>query len=141
MKAIYDPNQLSVVFGGFPISGFAKDTTLEIEHENPPQPYYKITTDIHGNISRTRRVNNSIVKITLTLKRESYSNNTLNNFVEMDRLTNGGVFPILITESNGTTLFACSYAFVSDVPRSVTCYYSNEKIIEWTIQASGITQN
>ena len=133
MAKVWDANQLSVVFGGFPISGFAEDTGLEIERENPQ---YTTKTDIHGNVSRSR-VNKDMTKITVTLMRGSYSNNILSNFVEMDRLKNSGVFPILITESNGTTLFACTNAFILHSPK--TGYGTEEKNVEWIIQASGVT--
>ena len=135
MEKVYDPNQLSVVFGGSPISGFAEDTMLEIEHEDQ---LFKFKSDVHGNVSRTK-INKDLTKITLTLTRDSYSNNTLNSFVEMDRLTNGGVFPIIIKDPNGVTMFACTHACVSSRPK--ISYGGDEKNREWTIQASGITQH
>jgi hypothetical protein len=131
---VYDPNSLSVVFGGVPMSGFAEDSMLTIERENP---LYKVTTDIHGVMSRCK-INKDMTKITITLTQSSYSNNVLSNFVEMDRLSNSGVFPVSIKEPTGTTLFACTHAFVLESPKVE--FASEEKTREWVIQASGVTQ-
>lgn len=134
MAKTYDPNNLSVVFGGVPISGFAVDEGLSIERENP---LYKSTVDLHGNPTRTK-INNDSTKITLTLTHKAYSNNILSNFIEMDRLNNSGVFPVSIKEPGGSTLFACTHAYVLEAPK--LGYGADEKNKTWTIQAHGVTQ-
>lgn len=134
MANVYNPNNLSVVFGGRVISGFAVDDALTIEREHP---HYKTNFDLHGNPTRTK-VNNDSTKITVTLTHKSPSNNVLGNFLELDRLNGGGVFPISIKEPDGASFFVCTHAYITDSPK--IGYAGEEKTKTWSIQAYGVTQ-
>lgn len=127
----FDANQLSVVFGVTPITGFAKDTSLTIETENAQ---YNYNTDLHGNVTRYR-INDNSAKITLTLTQSSSSNDLLSNYVELDNQSDSGVFPIFIKDANSTTLFTSTSASIMQVPSNE--YGEDEKNREWVIMASG----
>ena len=130
----FDPHQLSVVFGLTPIVGFAEDSMISIENENPQ---YNSSYDIHGNVTRYK-VNKNNAKITLILTQTSRSNDVLSNYVELDRVSDAGVFPVMIKDPNGSTLFSCQHAWVKQSP---TVEYGMEaKNREWIIEASGISQ-
>lgn len=130
----FDPAQLSVVFGITPIVGFAVDSMISIENENPQ---YNSNYDIHGNVTRYR-VNKNTAKITVTLTQVSRSNDLLSNYVELDRVSNAGVFPIMIKDPNGTTLFSFREAWVKQVP--IIDYGEEAKNREWVIEASGVSR-
>jgi hypothetical protein len=127
---VYDGNQLSVVFGMTPLTGFAKDTSLRIERENPQ---YKYNTDLHGNVSRSR-VNDNSAKITITLMKASSSNELLSSYVELDRQSDSGTFPILIKDASSTDLFMSASASIMQVPSNE--YGEEEKTKEWVIMAT-----
>ena len=130
----YDPKQLSVVFGITPIVGFAVDTMISIESENPK---YTSNHDIHGNVTRYR-VNKRVAKITVTLIQSSRSNDLLSNYAELDEVSDAGVFPIMIKDPNGTTLFSCPEAWIIEPP---TLDFGEEaKNREWVIEANGFNQ-
>jgi hypothetical protein len=129
----FDANQLSVVFGVTPITGFAKDTSLTIETENPQ---YHHNTDLHGNATRYR-INDTSAKITLTLTQSSSSNTLLSNYVELDRQNDSGVFPIFIKDANSTTLFTSTSAYIMQVPSNE--YGEDGKTREWVLMASGVS--
>lgn len=129
---VYDPHQLSVVFGVTPINGFAEDTMISIDIE---EPQYNATTDIHGNVTRFR-VNKNMAKITITLTQSSPSNDVLSSFVEADRINNSGTFPVMIKDPNGTTLFSSTSSYVEQVP-SIE-FGNDNKNREWLIRATSI---
>lgn len=129
---VYDPHQLSVVFGVTPINGFAEDTMISIDVE---EPQYNATTDIHGNVTRFR-VNKNMAKITITLTQSSPSNDVLSSYVEADRINNSGIFPVMIKDPNGTTLFSSTDAYVESVPS--TSFGNDNKDREWIIRATSI---
>ena len=130
----FDPNQLSVVFGVSPISGFAEDTMITIENDNPK---YNYNNDIHGNVTRYR-VNKNTAKITLILTQDSKSNNILSNYVELDRINDAGVFPVMLKDPSGSTIFSCEYASIQSEPKIE--FGQDAKNREWVIHASNITQ-
>lgn len=129
---VYDPHQLSVVFGVTPINGFAEDTMISIDVE---EPQYNATTDIHGNVTRFR-VNRNMAKITITLTQSSPSNDVLSSYVEADRINNSGIFAVMIKDPNGTTLFSSTDAYVEQVPS--TSFGNDNKDREWIIRATSI---
>jgi hypothetical protein len=129
---VYDPHQLSVVFGVTPINGFAEDTMISIDIE---EPQYNATTDIHGNVTRFR-VNKNMAKITITLTQSSPSNDVLSAYVEADRINNSGTFPVMIKDPNGTTLFSSTSSYVEQVP--TTSFGNDNKNREWLIRATSI---
>lgn len=129
----FDANQLSVVFGVSPIVGFAKDNALTIETENAQ---WGQTVDLRGNVSRYR-INNNVSKITLSLVQSSSSNSLLSNYVELDNQSGAGTFPIIIKDSNSTTLFTSQSAYVLQVPSNE--YGEEEKNREWVIMATNNT--
>ena len=130
----FDPKQLSIVFGISPIIGFAEDSMLTIENENPQ---YNYSNDIHGNVTRYR-INKNTAKITIILTQNSTSNELLSNYVELDRVNDGGVFSVMIKDPNGSTVFSCEYASVQQTPKVE--FGSEAKTREWIIHASNISQ-
>ena len=68
----------------------------------------------------------------------SPSNDLLSSYVELDRVSNAGVFPLMIKDNNGTSLFTSTAAFVEQVP---SVEFANEnKNREWVIKATNVTK-
>lgn len=130
----YDPAKLSVVCGGIPIHGFAEDTMFDIEFEDDQ---YNESSDIRGNITRVK-VNKNSATLTLHILQNSSSNDVFNSFIEADRLSNSGVFPVIIKDEEGNTIFACSAAYVKGISKA--SYGSENNTREWIIRATGITK-
>ena len=125
----YDPNQLSVILGVSAINGFAEDSMLSIEVEDAQ---YNITTDVHGAPTRFKQ-NKNIAKVTLTLTQSSSSNNTLSSYIEADRINNAGVFPLMIKDNSGSTLFTSTNCYIEQIP--TTEFGNDNKNREWVIIA------
>lgn len=131
---VYDPAQVSVIVGTSPVSGFAADSMLMIEMEDPQ---YVLATDRDGDATRFK-VNKSIAKITIKLTQTSPSNDLLSSYVEADRLSNAGVFLLMIKDYNGTSLFSSTAAYVEQVPQ---VEFGNEnKDREWIIKATNVSK-
>ena len=131
---VYDPTQVGIIVGTSPMNGFAEDSMITIEMEDPQ---YSISTDISGEATRFK-VNKSIAKVTIRLTQTSPSNDLLSSYVEADRISNAGVFPLMIKDNNGTSLFTSTAAFIEQVP---SMEFANEnKNREWVIKATNVTK-
>jgi hypothetical protein len=107
MEKILNGNQLSVVFGVSPIFGFVDGTSLLIT--TPPN--YNYDRDLYGNITRSR-INDNSAEIILTLTKASSANALLSNFVELDRQSDAGTFPIFIKDVHGNNIFTSKSASI-----------------------------
>jgi|JFJP01.1.fsa_nt_gi hypothetical protein len=131
---VYDPTQVGVIVGTSPINGFAEDSMITIEMEDPQ---YVVATDISGSPTRFK-TNKALAKVTIRLTQTSPSNDLLSSYVELDRISNAGVFPLMIKDNNGTSLFTSTAAFVEQVP---SVEFANEnKNREWVIKATNVAK-
>lgn len=126
MTYFYNPEKLSVVCGGIPIRGFDKDSVINIEFDHPQ---YRKNIDTQDIVSSAT--------IIIHLLQSSSSNDVFNSFVEADRLNDSGIFPIIIKDQNGNTIFACSAAYVKEI--SKISYGSENNTREWVIRVTGVT--
>jgi len=115
----FDPKSLIITIGGAVISGYADGEFLSIIADN--QQFTKIT----GADGFTTRVksNNYGGTMTLTLSQTSPSNDVLSGFLNLDRISNLGVLPILIKDLSGTTTLFSAQGWIQQFP-DVT--FSNE---------------
>ena len=72
---VYDPTQVGVIVGTSPINGFAEDSMITIEMEDPQ---YVVATDISGSPTRFK-TNKALAKVTIRLTQTSPSNDLLIN--------------------------------------------------------------
>jgi hypothetical protein len=128
----FNGNQLSVVFGISPIVGFIQDTSLTIETRDGE---YNYNHDLHGNVTRSR-INDNSATIKITLTQATRSNVLLSEYVELDRQSNSGIFPICIKDSNNNTLFTSQSASII-----VSDQHWAQKDREWLILATDNTFN
>ncbi len=107
----YDPAQVSIIFAGFPIEGFADGTFIVVERRNP---MWGLTIGADGPGARAKS-NDKSGTITITLLQTSLSNDALSGVALADELSNDGVAPFMMKDLNGNTLLAAETAWISKV--------------------------
>ena len=93
----YDPKNVTVVFGVFPIGGFADKSSIGVTKS---EPTYEKVVGINGIISRGRNLNKS-GEVAIVLAQTSLSNAALSLLSIADELTGDAVLPLVITEITG----------------------------------------
>jgi hypothetical protein len=97
----YDPKEVIITIGGVPMSGFSDGTFLEIVRN---EPTWNTVVGADGLVTRGK-TNNFSGTLTLTLKQSSPSNDVLSGFMAIDEATNQGVFPILVKDLSGNSVY------------------------------------
>lgn len=128
----YSPKKVSVVIGGFIISGYAEGSFVKVEYED--DAFTKVT-GADGETSRTHSANISGT-ITLTLLQTSESNDVLSGLHIADRLSLQGVVPVLIKDNNGTTFAGAPEAWIKKMPESEFAKEMGER--EWVIDCGAL---
>lgn len=124
----YNSSRVLVVVGGIPLTGLAEDTFVEI---TPAAARVTASVGADGEIARSINPNR-MHTVTITLQATSASNDALSGLAFVDESTDGGgVFPILIQDLSGRTMFAASQAWISSLPSITFGAEAGER--EWTI--------
>lgn len=103
----YNAKQVSVILGGFPISGFADGQFLSIV---PNADLYELTVGTDGDGTRSAQ-NNKSAQITLSLLQSSVSNAVLESLAEGEE-----TFALLIKDNSGSTIYSAATAWVRRRP-------------------------
>lgn len=114
MLRTYDPKQVTVIFGAKIITGFSDSTFITAERN---EQAFNLKVGVDGEGTRAKS-NNKSGKVTLTLMQSSPSNDDLSAVALSDELTNGGVRPLLIKDSSGTTLVSAVTSWVQKLANS-----------------------
>ena len=123
----FDPNDVALVIGGIPMGGFADGTFILFEYD---EDTFTKTQGADGESTRVKSNNNDGV-LTLTLAQSSDSNLALTGIVELDRLTNAGVVPVLLKEINSATTLFSAQAYI--MKRANVEYSKEVTNREWPI--------
>jgi hypothetical protein len=107
----YDPSQVSVVFGGIPLSGFADGTFITVMRS---EDAYTKESGADGVVSRSKSSDRS-GEATLTLSQTSPSNDVLSGIALLDENSNTGVLPFIIKDNSGRTLASSGNAWIRKV--------------------------
>ena len=108
----YDPKNVSVIYGGKIITGFADGTFITAERN---EQAYTLKVGVDGEGARARN-NNKSGKVSIVLMQTSSSNDDLSGFALADELGNAGVAPLYIKDHNGTTLVTALSAWIQKMP-------------------------
>lgn len=129
---VNDPNNVQIIVGGIPITGFGTGDFLQIDQ---PDDTFTDTQGADGEVIRSRNTPNPMVTITITLMESSAGNTVLSALHELDRIAgNGaGVVPFLYKDGTGTSLFAAEKSWVSKPPTIVKGKEGKERT--WTLRA------
>ena len=131
----YDPNQVQVIVGGFPMSGFADGTFVTVE-KNEDAWALQMGTDGEGTRSKS---NNESGRVIITLMQSSESNDILNGFAESDRLSNSGLVPVMVKDSLGSALHAAEQAWIVKKPASEYAREAGPR--EWILETDNLQDN
>jgi len=105
----YNPAQVTVIVNGFPMSGFADGTFVNITM-NADGIISSVGAD--GEIARAINTDRRCT-VTISLQQTSPANAYLSSLFSMDLLTCGGIIgPILVQDLCGETLFMASQSWV-----------------------------
>ena len=121
----YDPKDVSVIVGGFPMTGFADGEFITVERSNNT---FEKATGADGETTRVKQ-NDKSGEMTLTLMQTSQSNNILTTFAIADEEANAGIVPVLIKEGNSGTILESAFAWIRK-PAAVS-YGKDVSTREW----------
>lgn len=133
----YDPSQVTIVFAGIPISGFADGTFLSVE-QNEDSFTLQIGTDGEGTRSKT---NNRSGRVTLTLMQSSMANDLLASMHSVDLLSpsGDGIGPLLIKDISGRSMFAAEKAWIVRAPTGEFGREATSR--DWVIETDHLIQS
>jgi hypothetical protein len=136
MLRTFDPNQVSVIFGGI-IGGYADGTFISVE-QNEDSFGLVVGTDGEGCRSRS---NNRSARVTITLGQWSASNQALSAIHNADILTPGGdgILPFILKDNSGTTICSAEKAWITKPP-SVS-YGRDPESREWVLETDNMIWN
>lgn len=132
----FDPNQLTVTYGPYIITGFAESPMVTVELD---KPRWNTEDDVHGNSIRYG-VKSTTATITLTLTQGSPSNDTLTLISKLDTQFGTGALPFTIKDNSGTSEFKALRAYIESTPSAAYANTTGNNR-EWTIKAAGIDYN
>ena len=110
----YDAKNVIITIAGVPMSGFSDGTFLEVVRN---EPTWTTVVGADGLVTRSK-TNNLTGTLTLTLKQSSPSNDVLSGLLAVDELTNQGVFPVLIKDLSGNSIYFSANAWITQYPSS-----------------------
>lgn len=110
----YDPSSVIITIAGVPMSGFTEATFLEIDRN---EPTWNMVVGADGLVTRSK-TNNFSGTLTLTLKQSSPSNDVLSGLLAIDEATNAGVFPVLVKDLTGNSIYFAAQAWITQYANS-----------------------
>jgi hypothetical protein len=129
----YDPSQVSVVFLGNLIEGFAPGTFISVTL--PP-----LTADEAGVNSVARlKLNDRRASIEISLLQTNSANSTLTGIVTLDKAGNG-VGPLVIKDGSGNSLFFALNAWIEQEP-NITYASDSVGTYTWTLKCADYEAN
>lgn len=110
----YDPSAVFMIYGEIPISGFAQDAAISVEHDEDD---WTLVVGVDGEGTRSKTSNGSGT-ITVSLMQSSPTNALLSAARTLDKETPGGTGgkALLIKDNSGTTLFSAATAWIQKPP-------------------------
>lgn len=129
---IYDPDQVSLIFAGVEITGWADGSFVKVEHTTPRRASVAGTD---GDVTRSRSKDKRGM-ITFRLMQTSPSNDILSAISIADDLApNGaGVAPVLVRDGQGRANYAGAQAWIVDQPDAEFDRGAKER--EWKIEVA-----
>lgn len=105
----YNPKEVMISVGGCIVSGYAEDSFVTIEPN--AQGTQKIV-GCDGEIARALDPDNTY-KVRIALLQTSDANSYLQSMRDLDYATGEGMFPIIVKDLRGGTLFQAEQAWVT----------------------------
>jgi hypothetical protein len=109
----YETDKVLLVIAGIPVTGFGKDTFIEIEREEDSFTTYVGSL---GDVCRTKNLNKT-GKLTITLMMDAPSNNLLAAQAQIDEEFATGVGPFMLKDMSGTMFASGAECWVMKRPK------------------------
>jgi Protein of unknown function (DUF3277) len=126
----WSPDQVDVIFGGVPVSGFSEDAIIKLTEANDR---FSLTAGVLGDLTRSKDPAVHGV-LTVSLMLSSRSNDVLSAMHQADILAPGGagVVPCAVNDRNGTGLFVAPESWIIRFPD----WELAKKVgkVDWSIQ-------
>lgn len=126
----YDFSQVSVIVGGFAMTGFADGSSVTVERD---EDAFTLSVGSDGEAARSKS-NNFAGKITIKLMQTSPSNDVLSAFAKADELSNSGVIPSMVKDNLGRSLHMAENSWVERMPSSDYARESGTR--EWVMRTN-----
>jgi hypothetical protein len=126
----YDPDDVSVVALGIPITGYADGTFISIEQNEDD---FSLMVGSDGDACRAKS-NNRSARMTITLLQSSAANDLLSGVRALDILTpsGDGIGPFIVKDNSGRTLCAAEKAWITKPPS--TTFSREVEAREWVLE-------
>lgn len=124
----YDFKQVAAVLGARTLTGFAEGDSISLEYESN---LFNTTIGADGEATRSK-TNNRSAKVTIKLLKTSLANDILNEYYQADLLSNGGIFPFLLKDNNGSELHAAEKMWIEKEPSAP--FGQDAPTREWTLR-------
>ncbi len=131
----FDFGQVKVSFKGIMITGFAQDSSINVERTADA---FTMVAGATGDITRVRNRDKSGM-VTLTLMAESASNDLLSAAALEDEIFGTGVGELFIEDKNGNTIIAAPQAWIQKMP--ATGFAGEASTREWVIACAELEMN
>ncbi len=128
----YDPKQVSLIFGGALITGFAEGSFINIEYNND---LFTLAVGSDGEATRSKSNNNS-ARVTVTLMPGSVGNALLNTAFQADKAGGAGALPLAITDRSTGSSFAAEGAWVVKDPGKD--FQTEGQPMEWMLETDNL---
>ena len=130
----YDPDDVTLVAFGIPISGFADGTFVSVEFN---EDSFTLAVGTDGDACRSKTSNKS-AKMTMTLMQSSWTNDLLSAVHASDILTpsGDGIGPFLMKDNSGRTLFAAEKCWITKMP--TTTFSREVESREWVLETDAM---
>lgn len=133
----YDPANVSAIYGTIPITGFAEDAAITVEHDEDD---WTLQVGVDGEGTRSKS-NNRSATITFALMQSSATNDLLSAERELDINTPGGTGgkPLIVKDNSGTTLFSAETAWIQKAPTAELNREATSR--EWVLRTDVLQAN
>lgn len=131
----YNAADVSIIFAGIPIDGFADGTFITAARDNPT---FNSVVGSDGEGARAKS-NDRSGTITITLLQTSFSNDELSAIALLDELSDAGVAPFTLRDGSGRTVLHAETAWI-EKPADVELgrEISNR---EWILKTDNLQMN
>lgn len=131
----YRPGDVSLIFNGQIISGFAEGTFITVERDEDAYTYQASTS---GGGTRTKNANKA-GKITVVLQKSSPSNQVFSDAAKADEESNSGVSPVLVRDNSGKDVSKSESAYVSKIASAEEAKELPNRT--WVLQCENLEMN
>lgn len=108
----YNLAEVQAIFGPVEMGGYGEEGGIRIEWQ---ENLWEYSRNADGGGTRSKNNANDAM-VTVTFSQSSEKNTELSAIAAVDRLTGAGVHPMMVRDTNGTTLLAGTSAWIEKRP-------------------------